>query len=266
MNKIKNFLNKTIIPIITICVIIISVWLVSYTITGGKWYYRWQFNKNDTVSQLHWVYEDPSNGIRYAKSYDADDLEIIMNQMVDYLMNKEESMQVIDKEGMEVFSIQALKHMKEVRDIYNRLTIISIILIFVFALSIVYLVKQKNEVKPYIKKGLFITLGIIGGLLLIVCIGLIIDDDWTFTQFHHVLFPNINSFRDAFFSRISNYQSEEKYYINNLLLVTILQLNVFIDAAWIIVLFILICTGSWATIILLFANKNKKENIEIDIA
>ena len=109
----KKYIDSIIVPFTTVLILLVSVWLVTVTITGGKWYYRWQFEKNGTVDKLTWVTKD---GERI--TYDEEDLEMIMNQMVDYLMGKEKDMQVVI-DGKNVFSNQAIYHMRDVKALYS---------------------------------------------------------------------------------------------------------------------------------------------------
>ena len=268
MKKIINIANKILlrlaVPLITIFIILIVAWAVTYTITGSKAYYRSQFEENNTAEKLRWVYDDPESGTRVEKSYDSDDLEIIMNRIVDYMMNRSDSMQVIDSEGMNVFSNQALKHMADVKAIYQGWTVITIILIPILIALFVYFFFKKEEIAPRAKKQVYITFSIIGGILLILSVMLIIDSSFTFTEFHHILFPKIEDFNDAFFSRKSNY--EEEYYINNLLLVQILTEDIFIDAAWMIICAIITSTGIWVSLLLIYTRKLKEKKSKINLA
>ena len=268
MKKITNFANNILlrltVPLITIFIILIVAWAVTYIITGSKAYYRWQFAENDTASTLRWVYDDPESGTRIEKSYDSDDLEVIMNKIVDYMMDRCDSMQVIDDEGMNVFSNQALKHMADVKAIYKGWTVITIVLIPILALLFVYFFFKRQEIAPRAKKQIYITFSIIAGILLILMVMLIIDSSFTFTEFHHILFPKIEDFNDAFFSRKSNY--EEDYYINNVLLVQILTEDIFIDAAWMIICAIITSTGIWVSLLLIYTRKLKEKKSKINLA
>lgn len=250
----KKFIDSIIVPFTTVLILLVSVWLVTVTITGGKWYYRWQFEKNGTVDKLTWV-------TKYGEriTYDEEDLEMIMNQMVDYLMGKEKDMQVVI-DGKNVFSNQAIYHMRDVKALYNRWSIITVFCIALLIASFVYIYKNYKDLKKKMFKKVMITFSVIGGILLVVCVAMAIDFDWTFTQFHHILFPNPDKFKDAFFSYTSNY--EELPYINNLLLIQILSIEVFLDAAIIIVCFIVLCLASWTV----FSYKSKKDKaLKLDI-
>ena len=259
-----KILNKITIPLITIFVILVFTWAITYTITASKSYYRIQFEKNNTAETLYWVYDDPESGTRVAKSYDSDDLEIIMNQIVDYITDKESSMQVIDKEGMKVFSNQALKHMSDVKKIYTGWKYMTIVIAILLVLLFVYYFKHKRELSKNAKKQLLITYIVIGSILLVLVVMLLINSSFTFTQFHHILFPRTQDFNDAFFSRKSNY--EEEYYINNLLLVQILTEDIFIDAAWIIILVIVLSSLAWIITLLKITKKQLNNNSKINLA
>lgn len=268
MKKFISVLNKILlnlcVPLITIIIILIVTWAVTYIITGSKDYYRAQFEENNTASTLRWVYDDPNSGTRVEKRYDSDDLEIIMNSIVDYMMNRTDSMQVIDKEGMKVFSNQALKHMADVKAIYTGFTIMSIILMPILILLFVYFFIKKEEIAPRAKKQVIITFSIIGFILLVLGVMLLIDSSFTFTEFHHILFPKIEDFNDAFFTRKSNY--EEEYYINNLLLVQVLTEDIFIDAAWIIIGSIVASTAIWISLLLIYTKKINEKKSKINLA
>lgn len=243
-------LNKIIVPLFTTLLLLISIWFVTVIITGSKNYYHYQFNKNNTVEGLSWYTSDGE----YIK-YNEEDLDKIINQIVDYLFDKEESMQVVINDK-NVFSNQALNHMSDVKQLYKNWTIVTIIFIILLIPCVLYLIKHFKEVKNVLFKYSMITYLIIGILLLIISLFMIIDFDWTFTNFHHILFPNPDSFKDAFFGTISNY--DELPYINNLLLIKVLSLDVFLDAAWIIVAYIIFIMLLWT----LFTVKFKKKKSE----
>ena len=256
-NKFINFTNKIIFPLSIIVLILIVTWFAVFALTSSKTYYRFEFNKNDTVNTLHWVYQR-EDGIRIYKEYDGDDLEKIMNKIVDYMTNKCDDLQMVDDEGMNVFSNQAIYHMADVKKIYNGWSIITLFLIPLMVLMIIYIDIHLNEISKSIKKQTIITFSIIGSILLIIVIGLIIDSSNTFVIFHHVIFPKIEDFNDAMFYRVSNY--EEAYYINNLLLVQVLSIEVFIDAAWIIIVSLVLIIFLYVFFTLKKALKIQKNN------
>lgn len=247
----KKVIDKILIPAMTVFILLVSVWLITMALMGGKWYYRWQFEKNNTAESLSWLTKE---GERI--TYNEDDLEIIMNQMVDYLMNKEEDMQVVI-DGKTVFSNQAIYHMRDVRDLMNRWTAITFVCMILLGLSIFYLRKNFEQLKNKMFKQTMITYAVIACILITVVVAMLVDFDWTFTQFHHILFPSPEKFKDAFFGSVSNY--EELPHIRNTLLVEILSLEVFFDAAFIIVTFILATLVAWSIFVIKYGKNNKKK-------
>lgn len=252
----KKVIDKILIPAMTIFVLLISVWLITMALMGGKWYYRWQFEKNNTAETLSWFTREGE----YI-SYSEEDLETIMNQMVDYLMNKEEDMQVVI-DGKTVFSNQAIYHMRDVRDLMRRWTVITLACMVLLILCTLYLRKNFEEFRRKMFKQTMITYAVIASILIIVVVFMLVDFDWTFTQFHHILFPSPEKFKDAFFGSVSNY--EELPHIRNTLLVEILSIEVFFDAAFMIVAFILLVLIAWSVFVIKYGKNNKKKE-ESDI-
>ena len=252
----KKVIDKILIPAMTIFVLLISVWLITMALMGGKWYYRWQFEKNNTAETLSWFTREGE----YI-SYSEEDLETIMNQIVDYLMNKEEDMQVVI-DGKTVFSNQAIYHMRDVRDLMRRWTVITLACMVLLILCTLYLRKNFEEFRRKMFKQTMITYAVIASILIIVVVFMLVDFDWTFTQFHHILFPSPEKFKDAFFGSVSNY--EELPHIRNTLLVEILSIEVFFDAAFMIVAFILLVLIAWSVFVIKYGKNNKKKE-ESDI-
>lgn len=254
MNKSKLFFknySKVINPFIPIITILIMIWLITLLLTGGKWYYSWQFKKNDTLKELTWQTKDGE-----LMEYTDEDLLEIRDAIVEYLFNKRDSMQVEINEH-EFFSKQALEHMHEVKKLFNRWNIITIVLCYLIIPWFLFFVRTPKEYLQMMFKPTYITYAIIGGIILIIGIMMLINFDWTFTWFHHVLFPNKTAFNDAFFTRYSNYEVDNNNpYINNLMLVTVLSIEVFMDAAWIIVAFAILVIV--LLFIFTFINRKKK--------
>lgn len=231
---------KIMTPIIPIIIILFSCWFITVILTSGKWYYRWQFKKNNTLEQIQWTTKEGEK-----MTYTEEDLDLIAIVIPEYLFNKRKSMQ-IEFNGHEFFSKQAIEHMHQVKRLYNRWSIITICLLLVSIPWIVYFIKHFNEVKSSLYKPTVITYLVILGILFIIALAMIINFNKTFDYFHHILFWKKQNYLDAFFTPVSNYAEDNSNpYINNLLLVTVLDIYVFIDAAWIIVGFIVITIATW---------------------
>ena len=167
---------------------------------------------------------------------------------------------VID--GKTVFSNQAIYHMRDVRDLMRRWTVITLACMVLLILCTLYLRKNFEEFRRKMFKQTMITYAVIASILIIVVVFMLVDFDWTFTQFHHILFPSPEKFKDAFFGSVSNY--EELPHIRNTLLVEILSIEVFFDAAFMIVAFILLVLIAWSVFVIKYGKNNKKKE-ESDI-
>ena len=242
---------KIITPIIPFIIILFSVWFITVILTSGKWYYRWQFKKNNTLEKIQWTTDDGEQ-----MTYTEEDLDKLAIIIPEYLFNKRDSMQ-IELNGHNFFSRQAIEHMYQVKKLYNRWSIFTICLLLISIPWLIYFIKHFNEMKGLLFKPTVTTYLVILGILSIVCIAMLINFDWIFDNFHHLLFWKRQNFEDAFFNFESNYPEDNSNpYINNILLVTVLDIYVFIDAAWIIVLFILITIATW--FIFTYKWRNKK--------
>lgn len=257
MNKFKDVyfkVTKFITPIIPVIIILISIWVISIMIIGSKSYYSFEFEKNNTLEGLTW-----KNGDGETVEYTDDDLIEIRDAIIEYLFNKRESMQVVI-DGNDFFSYQAIEHMRCVRNLLNRWMIITIILIIIFGLWLIGLIFNYQEILPKLFKPTYITYAVILGILIVLGIMMLINFDWTFSWFHHILFPKPSEFNDAFFTPVSNYDVDNiNPYINNLSLVNVLTIEVFMDGAWIIVGYVVLIMALWFVFTFKF-RQNKRGN------
>lgn len=234
-------LNKIIIVIANFCLLIVALWAVTVPITGNKKYYMYEFEKNKTVEET---------------GYNLEELSLIADSIINYLMEKSDDMQIIINEKP-VFSNQAIIHMKDVKSLYIGGKIIGIICLTLLILSIAYIIVFYKDLKSYLLKYSLITISVIGGLLLLFALYALIDFDNAFVFFHKVLFPNEQKFNDAFFSSHSNYP--ELPGTDNLMLIKILDISLFMDCGIIIGSFVLITEAIWFIILNIF---NKKVQIK----
>ena len=255
MNRFKDIylkITKYLTYVIPIIIILISVWVISILIIGNKSYYSYEFSKNNTLERLTWQTKDGE-----IIEYTDNDLLEIRDAIIEYLFNKRESMQIVI-EGNDFFSYQALEHMRCVRNLLNRWMIITIILIIVFGIWLIGFCMNYKDILPNLFKPTYITYVVVMGVLLVIGVMMLIDFDWTFTWFHHVLFPKPSEFNDAFFRNTSNYDVDNANpYINNLNLVNVLSIEVFMDGAWIIVGYLVLIIALW--FIFTFHFRKRKE-------
>lgn len=237
--KIKGF-EKVLISLFTLFLIIVTVWLTVVPITKSKSFYMNEYKKNDTVE---------------VTGYTVDELGTITDQIIAFLFNKSETMQV-EIGGKIVFSNQALYHMRDVRTLYNGGQFIAWIILILWIGIGVYLGLNFTRLKGHLLKYSAIVLGIVFVILLIVGIIAIIDFDYAFEMFHHIIFPDEQKFKDAFFGYQSNY--DELPGVDNLMLVKILSIGLFMDVGIIIGVSVFSVLVIWFIISIILRKKSQR--------
>lgn len=239
-NKIKWY-EKIFISLFSLFLIISTIWITVMLVTSSKAFFIFEFQKNDTVN---------------FSGYSMDELSKITDSIIAFLFNKSDSMQVtIDNQI--VFSYQALKHMTDVRDLYNGGQIIGLV-IFVLTIAIaIYFIFNWQRVKRHLFKYSMIVYALVGLIILGILIFALIDFSEAFYWFHKVIFPDPNKFNDAFFGPVSNYP--EAPGVDNEMLVKILSNQLFMDVGIIIASFAGAALLSWTTFSLVMMIKNKKQ-------
>lgn len=241
--KIKIY-DKILIGLFTFFLIIITVWLTVVPITKSKTFYMRQYEKNDTVDET---------------GYTTEELSVITDQIIAYLFNKADSMQV-EIDGKIVFSNQALFHMRDVRTLYTGGQIIAWIILVLWIGIGVYLGLNFKRLRSHFLKYSLVVLAIVFTVLLVVGIIAIIDFDYAFEMFHKIIFPNEQKFNDAFFSPVSNY--DELPGVDNMMLVKILSIELFMDVGIIIGISVFIVLLIWFIICFILRKKDKKHIVQ----
>lgn len=233
-------MDKIIIIFTNILLLISAVWAVTIPVTSTKAFYLYEFQKTNTVEET---------------GYTQVELDNIANTIIRFLMDKTDDMQVVI-DDIPVFSNQAIYHMQDVKDLYvngNKIGIISLVL---FILSFIYIILNYKRIKPILFQYSLFTVATILLVCLIFASYAILDFNRAFTFFHRVIFPNEQKFNDAFFSYTSNYP--ELPGVNNLMLTTILDIRLFMDAGIIIGSFVVFVEGMWLTILSIIKRKIPK--------
>lgn len=229
--------EKCLISLFILFLIIVTVWLIIIPTAKSKAFYIAEFKKNDTV---------------IVTGYTMEELDVIAEKIIAYLYGKTDSMQIA-LHDQPVFSNQALIHMKDVRDLFTGGRILGWI-VFVLWLSISgYLIFHFKRLYPYFFKYSMILLASLFGILLALVVFAAIDFDHAFEVFHKIIFPNPQKFRDAFFSSVSNYP--EIPGVDNLLLIKILSIELFIDMGFLIGIGVLVVLTIWLVLSIMLQRK-----------
>ncbi len=234
-------IDKIIIIFTNLFLLIVAIWAITIPITSSKAFYLYEFEKNNTIEE---------------SGYDQNELYDIADTIIRFLSDKTDDMQIVIN-NLPVFSNQAIYHMQDVKDLYvngNKIAIICLVLLF---LSILYIILNYRRLKHILFKYSIVTIAIILLVCFVFAFYAFIDFDSAFTFFHRVIFPNEQKFNDAFFGYVSNYS--ELPGVNNLMLITILDIKLFMDAGIIIGCFVVFIETLWLS--LLFVLKRKIPNL-----
>jgi integral membrane protein (TIGR01906 family) len=204
MNKCWKILDRIVIIIFPLLLIILSIGISSISFTKSKSFYMNEFKKNDTVSTLTDYYYNPDGEIE-ERTYTEDDLDTIITSIIDYLMDKTDDMQVIIDDKY-VFSNQAIKHMADVKVLYQKGILLCKILFIVFIISSLYFIYRYKKLQGILFKYSVIPYAVVLLVVIILIICMMSNFYNTFVIFHKIIFPDPVQYRDAFFRYTSNYE------------------------------------------------------------
>jgi len=215
-NNISSF-HKFLIIIFNIFLVLLVIWSIANTLITSKAFYTYEFEKQDVMS---------------GTGYTLNQLNHIASHIIDYLADKEDSMQV-QINGKDIFSNQAIFHMQDVKSLIINIQQFLFYIFVIWVIIGIFLYLRRKEFKLHFFKYNFIVFLSVLGLFILIGLVATINFDFTFEAFHRLIFWDEISFRDAFFTDTSYYP--EAPGIDNRLLVKILPYGLFVDAAMIIV-------------------------------
>lgn len=243
MNNSTSKINKTIVIIFTICLVLITIFSIVFPLAYSLRFYEYSFLKNNTAELT---------------GYTDRQLSRIALHIIRFLKGEAISFHY-EVDNLNVFSNQAIIHMKDVRDLFFLLQKLMFFILVLFLGLIVYIYVKKQQFKDIMFKYSLITILVIIGILLIFGIIAIIDFDFAFTLFHRIIFFDETKFNDSFFGRQSNYP--ELDYVDNRMLVWILSEKFFIDFAIIVVAFTVFVIIVYLLLMYWFKKKANKQEI-----
>jgi len=241
-NKIKWY-EKIFISLFSLFLIISTIWITVMLVTSAKAFFIFEFQKNDTVN---------------VTGYSMEELSKITDVIIAFLFNKSDSMQVTINNQI-VFSNQAIKHMSDVRDLYNGGQIIGLVIFLLTIAIAIYFFFNWQRVKKHIFKYSVIVYVLLGAILLGLLVFAIVDFEKAFYWFHKAIFPDPAKFNDAFFDTISNYP--EAPGVDNQMLVKILSNQLFMDVGIIIASFATTALLAWTIFSLTMMIKSKRPHL-----
>ena len=161
-----------------IFLLLLSVWIVTYKLPN---YYKYEFEK-------YKVYENIGISL--------DDLLIVNNQMLDYLIDKKESLSDIKstingEKDVSFFNAREIAHMEDVKGLFLAgLRLIFVFIITNIILLIILFILTRKKMLIYLANGMLLGAVVFVGIILVL--GLVIASDFTkyFIIFHEIFFNN----------------------------------------------------------------------------
>lgn len=243
MNNSTSKINKTIVIIFTICLVLITVFSIVFPLTYSLGFYEYSFLKNNTAELT---------------GYNDKQLSRIALHIIRFLKGEAISFHY-EIDNLNVFSNQAIIHMKDVRDLFFLLQNAMFFIFILFLALIVYIYVKRQQFKDIMFKYSSITIMVIIGILLIFGIIAIIDFDFAFTLFHRIIFFDETKFNDSFFGRQSNYSELDG--VENRMLVWILSERFFIDFAIIVIAITVFVIIVYLLLMYLYKKKGNRQKI-----
>lgn len=177
--KIIYYFISTIISLSLILLfLLISIWMLCYAFPN---YYRNEFKKYSTADNI---------------GMDVEDLLIVNEQMLDYLIDKKDSLEDIKttingEENIAFFNEREVAHMKDVKVLFLKgLKLIYILTVSIIVLSILLFLRLKKKFLLYLANTNLLSLVFMFLLLLIFSILIFNNFTKYFIIFHNLFFNN----------------------------------------------------------------------------
>ena len=146
----------------------------------------------------YYMQQYKTNGVGPYLTYTLDELELITKSITNYLFKGAASMQ-IQIDGSNVFSNQAILHMSDVKDLFVGGSILGIISIIITLICLTYIIFRCKSIKHIFRKINYLTFLSFLLIVIAICVYALVDFDSAFVNFHHVIFPDPEKFKNAFF-------------------------------------------------------------------
>lgn len=178
MVKCMKILSTTTGIIVGICLFFVLLFTAVQVVAYNTAYYKWQYKRHDVIETT---------------KMSLDDLVVVTDHMIDYLMGKRESLDMqstIDGHVREVFDQQDKEHMVDVQDLFVKGTYIRNIcfILMVLVLGVLFFRHKKLFLNTlFMVKYVFACIIM---LILILSALLLIDFNKYFTIFHEIFFNN----------------------------------------------------------------------------
>ena len=196
----RKFLMKFSTVIFTLSVFILAGFIAVIGTASNKAFYRWQFEKNDTLAYVkeQSEYIEDGEAKQYIFDLSEEELEDLMAHTIRYCLLMEDNLNPeIDGHILEIFRADEISHMSDVREVFAKGLLLCAISFVLFIISVVILLIFRKDYNLYCKKIPLITYLVLISLILIIGLAAAINFDIAFELFHRLLFEGNWSFGDG---------------------------------------------------------------------
>ena len=205
-------MKKAIYRIFTVCTSIAITIIIAFVAimipANSKAFYRWQFEKHNT---LDWVqsqseillddtspYYDEKAG-NYVANMTEQQLENLMLHVMRYCLWLEDDMNItVDGQYLKIFREDEKSHMFDVKRIFGALIILTILSLLTCIAFLFFIINRPKIYYETSRKIPFITLGVVLALFAFIAIWTIIDYKFVFeVAFHNLFFTGNFAFSDG---------------------------------------------------------------------
>lgn len=259
-----KFLDRFFIVIFNLCLFIVAIATPALMITGSPQYYKAQFEKNGIYGgQMKYI-----GGDGYSRANFTDEqLDSIVEHIVTYIFTDEKdsfalemddvTINGVKKDNVQIFGETAVKHMKDVKDLFLFFRILTVMFAVLLVLLTVYFIQRKEEISGILFTYSLLFYAILLALAAALCIwtligatanGKTLTADAFLSQFwincHYLFFPfQPEKVQGSFF---------------NDTLTQILTLDFFMEAVLIVVCITLAVLLAWFVFTIVSKRKTKK--------
>lgn len=187
----KKILAKIYTVLFTLSVFLVFGFISIMIPANSPAFYRSQFEKYDVLEnvryQYRYLYED--NAREYIATLSDEQLDELMAHVMRYCLYLEDDLNVtVDGEYLEIFREDEYSHMQDVKNVFGGGLIIVLFSLLIIVGGVILFLIYRKGYYDNCRKIPFITLGVIGGVLLLIALYALIDFTSAFTAFHLIFF------------------------------------------------------------------------------
>ena len=223
-----KIVDRAVILLFNVCLLLLTIIVSAVCVAGAQSFYSKQFEKTGIYAkvengeeyrlQIHYV-----SGGDYSDwaTFSNEQLDKIAEHIISYLFTDQESFELImddvlykgiEVDGVSVFGETSVKHMVDVKELFQFFIGLAWALGILTTGMIGYMVWRRREVKRLLLKYTLIFYGVFVGLIGIFCGWALMDtirqdmgmSDYTrilWANFHHLIFPfQADKFAGSFFA------------------------------------------------------------------